>query len=45
LTPPHELVPLVRAAARAISRNLGHRAVASGAWRHPEPLDTERPTG
>jgi DNA-binding IclR family transcriptional regulator len=34
-TPAHELVPLVRAAARAISRNLGHQATASGAWRHP----------
>jgi DNA-binding IclR family transcriptional regulator len=34
-TPAHELVPLVRAAARAISRNLGHQAKASGAWRHP----------
>jgi DNA-binding IclR family transcriptional regulator len=36
-TPAHELVPLVRAAARAISRNLGHQAKASGAWRHPPP--------
>ena len=35
VTPAHELVPLVRAAARAISRNLGHQAKASGAWRHP----------
>jgi hypothetical protein len=34
-TPARELVPLVRAAARAISRNLGHQATASGAWRHP----------
>jgi DNA-binding IclR family transcriptional regulator len=34
-TPAHELVPLVRAAARAISRNLGHQATVSGAWRHP----------
>jgi DNA-binding IclR family transcriptional regulator len=34
-TPAHELVPLVRAAARAISRSLGHQATASGAWRHP----------
>ncbi|WP_461172777.1 IclR family transcriptional regulator [Arthrobacter sp. Z1-9] len=33
-TPAHELVPLVRAAARAISRNLGHQATVSGAWRH-----------
>jgi DNA-binding IclR family transcriptional regulator len=36
-TPAHELVPLVRAASRAISRNLGHQAKASGAWRHPPP--------
>jgi DNA-binding IclR family transcriptional regulator len=35
-TPAHELVPLVRAAARAISRSLGHQAKASGAWRHPQ---------
>ena len=42
-TPAHELVPLVRAAARAISRHLGHRAVASGAWRHPGPADMQRP--
>jgi DNA-binding IclR family transcriptional regulator len=35
VTPAHELVPLVRAAARAISRHLGHQAKASGAWRHP----------
>jgi DNA-binding IclR family transcriptional regulator len=34
-TPAHELVPLVRAAARAISRSMGHQATASGAWRHP----------
>jgi hypothetical protein len=34
-TPAHELVPLVRAAARAISRSLGHQATVSGAWRHP----------
>ncbi len=33
--PARELVPLVRAAARAISRSLGHQATASGAWRHP----------
>ena len=33
-TPARELVPLVRAAARAISRSLGHQATASGAWRH-----------
>ena len=38
-TPAHELVPLVRAAARAISRSLGHQAKASGAWRHPQPLE------
>lgn len=51
-TPAHELVPLVRAAARAISRSLGHQAKASGAWRHPqlqEPghprPDTWRPPG
>lgn len=43
-TAAHELVPLVRAAARAISRNLGYRAVASGAWRHPGPADAERPS-
>ncbi|MDQ0689304.1 IclR family transcriptional regulator [Arthrobacter sp. W4I7] len=35
VTPAHELVPLVRAAARAISRSLGHQPTASGAWRHP----------
>ncbi|MFF1881699.1 IclR family transcriptional regulator [Pseudarthrobacter sp. NPDC058196] len=35
-TPAHELVPLVRAAARAISRSLGYQAKASGAWRHPQ---------
>jgi DNA-binding IclR family transcriptional regulator len=39
-TPAHELVPLVRAAARAISRNLGHQAKASGAWRHPQPQES-----
>ena len=33
--PALELVPLVRAAARAISRSLGHQATVSGAWRHP----------
>ncbi|WP_235565067.1 IclR family transcriptional regulator [Arthrobacter sp. Soil764] len=36
-TPAHELVPLVRAAARAISRSLGYQAKASGAWRHTQP--------
>jgi DNA-binding IclR family transcriptional regulator len=36
-TPAHELVPLVRAAARAISRSLGYQAKATGAWRHPVP--------
>ena len=35
VTPAHELVPLVRAAARAISRSLGHQPIATGAWRHP----------
>ena len=38
-TPAHELVPLVRAAARAISRSLGHQAKASGAWRHTQPRE------
>ncbi|WP_258803687.1 IclR family transcriptional regulator [Pseudarthrobacter sp. NS4] len=43
-TPAHELVPLVRAAARAISRNLGHQAKASGAWRHsPLPEQGKQP--
>jgi DNA-binding IclR family transcriptional regulator len=37
-TPAHKLVPLVGAAARAISRNLGHQTKASGAWRHPPPV-------
>ena len=41
-TPAHELVPLVRAAARAISRNLGHQAKASGAWRHPQQQEPGR---
>nr|WP_306901549.1 IclR family transcriptional regulator [Arthrobacter sp. B1I2] len=40
-TPAHELVPLVRAAARAIFRNLGHQAKTSGAWRHPQPRPQE----
>lgn len=35
VTPAHELVPLVRASARAISRSLGHQGKTSGAWRHP----------
>ncbi|WP_219816784.1 IclR family transcriptional regulator C-terminal domain-containing protein, partial [Arthrobacter sp. 9E06] len=43
LTPSHELVPLVRAAARAISRNLGHKPLASGAWRHPGPAEADQP--
>ncbi|NUT72374.1 IclR family transcriptional regulator [Pseudarthrobacter sp. C4D7] len=43
--PAHELVPLVRAAARAISRNLGHRAKASGAWRHVQPQDSSASQG
>jgi DNA-binding IclR family transcriptional regulator len=43
VTPAHELVPLVRAAARAISRNLGHQATASGAWRHPSREPGEQP--
>jgi DNA-binding IclR family transcriptional regulator len=42
-TPSHELVPLVRAAARAISRNLGHKPLASGAWRHPGPQGAAPP--
>jgi DNA-binding IclR family transcriptional regulator len=42
VTPAHELVPLVRAAARAISRNLGHQAKASGAWRHQPTRDYEK---
>jgi DNA-binding IclR family transcriptional regulator len=42
-TPAHELVPLVRAAARAISRNLGHQATASGAWRHPSREQDAQP--
>ena len=41
-TPAHDLVPLVRAAARAISRNLGHQARSSGAWRHPQQQETGR---
>ena len=34
-TQAHEMVPLVRASALAISRSLGHQGKASGAWRHP----------
>jgi len=41
-TPAHELVPLVRAAARAISRNLGHQAKASAVWRHPHQQEPGR---
>lgn len=44
-TPAHELVPLVRAAARAISRSLGHQMKASGAWRHPQVQDVRRRGG
>jgi DNA-binding IclR family transcriptional regulator len=37
-TPEHELIPAVRTAARAISRDLGYRPAASAAVRHsPEP--------
>ncbi|MDQ1054461.1 DNA-binding IclR family transcriptional regulator [Arthrobacter sp. SORGH_AS 212] len=36
-TQAHEMVPLVRASALAISRSLGHQGKASGAWRHPVP--------
>lgn len=39
----HELVPLVRAAGRAISRHLGYQAKASGAWRHPAPPPASGP--
>lgn len=44
-TPAHELVPLVRAAARAISRNLGHQAKASGAWRPAQQQEHRRQFG
>ncbi|WP_440167160.1 IclR family transcriptional regulator [Arthrobacter sp. SAFR-044] len=44
-TPAHELVPLVRAAARAISRNLGHQAKASGAWRPAQQQEPRRQFG
>lgn len=35
-TPEHELIPAVRTAARAISRDLGYRPAASAALRHPQ---------